>query len=93
MIQTTTPVARSDAPITDREQDASDLRFSAPGSTAILEFQEDDDDAECVCLKDKAPLVHELKINRTFQFRDPEGNAVSLYMPATDAARQRFGGR
>lgn len=65
--------------------------------TAILEFQVDDVDAEYARLKDQVPLVHELKTmpwgNKTFQFRDPEGNAVSLYMPATDAARQRFGGR
>ena len=45
----------------------------------------------------KVPLVHELKMmpwgNKTFQFRDPEGTAVSLYMPVTDEAKSRFGSR
>ena len=65
--------------------------------TAILEFQVDDIDAEYQRLKDRVSLVHDLKImpwgNKTFQFRDPEGTAVSLYMPLTEAAKQRFGGR
>ncbi|WP_370677372.1 VOC family protein [Pleomorphomonas sp. PLEO] len=65
--------------------------------TAILEFQVADVDADYARLKDKVALVHDLKImpwgNKTFQFRDPEGTAVSLYMPATEAARQRFGSR
>ena len=65
--------------------------------TAILEFQVDDIDAEYDRLKDKVALVHDLKTmpwgNRTFQFRDPEGTAVSLYMPATDDARKRFSAR
>ena len=70
-----------------------------PGAnrTAYLEFQVEDIDAECERLKDKVELVHELKTmpwgNRTFQFRDPEGTAVSLYMPFTDAAKQRFASR
>jgi uncharacterized glyoxalase superfamily protein PhnB len=66
-------------------------------STAYLEFQVEDIDAEFVRLKDRVTLVHEMKTmpwgNKTFQFRDPEGTAVSLYMPFTDEARQRFGGR
>ncbi len=65
--------------------------------TAFLEFQVDDVDADYNRLKDKVALVHELKTmpwgNRTFQFRDPEGTAVSLYMPATDDARKRFEAR
>ncbi|AYG66481.1 MULTISPECIES: VOC family protein [unclassified Rhizobium] len=70
-----------------------------PGAnrTAYLEFQVEDIDVEYERLKDKVPLVHELKImpwgNKTFQFRDPEGTAVSLYMPATDEAKRRFGSR
>lgn len=70
-----------------------------PGAnrTAYLEFQVDDVDAEFERLKDKVDLVHELKTmpwgNRTFQFRDPEGTAVSLYMPLTEAAKARFAGR
>ena len=76
----------------------------APGSaeaganrTAILELQVEDVAAEYVRLKDHVPLIHELKTmpwgNTTFQLRDPEGNAVSLYTPATEDAKQRFHGR
>jgi uncharacterized glyoxalase superfamily protein PhnB len=70
-----------------------------PGAnrTAYVEFQVEDIDAYYERLKDKVQLVHELKVmpwgNKTFQFRDPEGTAVSLYMPATDEARKRFGSR
>jgi len=70
-----------------------------PGAnrTAYIEFQVEDIDAEYERLKDKVPLVHELKMmpwgNKTFQFRDPEGTAVSLYMPATDEAKKRFASR
>jgi uncharacterized glyoxalase superfamily protein PhnB len=67
-----------------------------PGAnrTAYIEFQVADIDAEYERLKAKVPFVHELKMmpwgNKTFQFRDPEGTAVSFYMPATDEARRRF---
>ena len=65
--------------------------------TAYLEFQVDNVDAEYERLRDKVDLVHEVKImpwgNKTFQFRDPEGTAVSLYAPVTDAAKERFGSR
>lgn len=70
-----------------------------PGAnrTAYLEFQVDDIDAEFERLKDKVDLVHEPKTmpwgNRTFQFRDPEGSAVSFFMPLTEAAKARFAGR
>ncbi|MGN6374184.1 MAG: VOC family protein [Sphingomonas sp.] len=70
-----------------------------PGAnrTAILEFMVDDIDAAFVRLKDKVELVHAPKLlpwgNRTFQVRDPEGSAVSLFMPVTDAAKARFGSR
>jgi uncharacterized glyoxalase superfamily protein PhnB len=70
-----------------------------PGAnrTAYIEFQVEDIDADYARLKDKVQLVHELKTmpwgNKTFQFRDPEGTAVSLYMPATDEAKKRFGAR
>jgi uncharacterized glyoxalase superfamily protein PhnB len=70
-----------------------------PGAnrTAYIEFQVEDIDAEYERLKDKVQLVHELKMmpwgNKTFQFRDPEGTAVSLYMPATDEAKKRFRSR
>lgn len=43
------------------------------------------------------PVVHGLKMmawgNKTFQFRDPEGTAVSLYMAAPEEAKKRFSGR
>jgi uncharacterized glyoxalase superfamily protein PhnB len=67
-----------------------------PGAnrTAILEFMVDDIDAEFERLKDKAEVIHEPKLmpwgNKAAQFRDPEGTAVSLFMPATDAAKARF---
>jgi uncharacterized glyoxalase superfamily protein PhnB len=70
-----------------------------PGAnrTAYIEFQVEDIDADYERLKDKVQLVHELKTmpwgNKTFQFRDPEGTAVSLYMPATDEAKKRFQSR
>jgi uncharacterized glyoxalase superfamily protein PhnB len=63
----------------------------------FLEFQVDDINTEYDRLKDRVPLVHELKTmpwgNKTFQFRDPEGNAVSLFMPETETAKQRLAGR
>jgi uncharacterized glyoxalase superfamily protein PhnB len=72
-------------------------RRPAPNRTAYIEFQVEDIDADYERLKDKVQLVHELKMmpwgNKTFQFRDPEGTAVSLYMPATDEAKKRFGSR
>jgi uncharacterized glyoxalase superfamily protein PhnB len=70
-----------------------------PGAnrTACIEFQVENIDAEYERLKDKVLLVHELKTmpwgNKTFQFRDPEGTLVSLYMPATDEAKKRFESR
>ena len=70
-----------------------------PGAnrTAYLEFQVDDIDAEFERLRDEVDLVHELKTmpwgNRTFQFRDPEGSAVSFFMPLTESAKARFAGR
>ncbi len=70
-----------------------------PGAnrTAYIEFQVDEFDTAYERLKDKVQLVHELKTmpwgNKTFQFRDPEGTAVSLFMPETEAARNRFAWR
>ncbi len=65
--------------------------------TAILEFMVEDVDAVFDRLRGKAELVHEPKLlpwgNRTFQVRDPEGSAVSIFMPFTDAAKARFGSR
>ena len=68
-----------------------------PGAnrTAILEFMVDDVDAEFARLKQEVEIVHEPKLmpwgNRSAQFRDPEGTAVSLFMPFTEAAKERFG--
>ena len=66
----------------------------AANRTAIIEFIVEDVDAEFARLKDKIEVVHEPKVmpwgNRTAQFRDPEGTAVSLFTPVTDAAKARF---
>ncbi len=70
-----------------------------PGAnrTAILEFRVDDVDAEFARLKDSVEVVHEPKDmpwgNRAAHFRAPEGTAVSLFMPATEAAKKRFAAR
>ena len=65
--------------------------------TAILEFMVADVYAVFDRLEGKAELVHEPKLlpwgNLTFQLRDPEGSAVSIFMPFTDAAKARFGSR
>ncbi len=65
--------------------------------TVIIEFMVDDVDAEYERLKNKVELVHPPKTmpwgNRSVQFRDPEGTAVALFMPHTDAARARFASR
>ena len=66
----------------------------AANRSAIIEFMVDDVDAEFARLKDKVEVVHEPKVmpwgNRTAQFRDPEGTAVSLFAPVTDASKARF---
>ncbi len=70
-----------------------------PGAnrTAILEFMVDDVDAVFDRLKGEVELVHEPKLlpwgNRSFQFRDPEGTIVGLFMPFTATAKERFGSR
>ena len=65
--------------------------------TAILEFMVPDVEAEYLRLKDQITVVHAPKTmpwgNRTTMFRDPEGTAVALYTPVTDAAKARFAGR
>lgn len=64
--------------------------------TAILEFMVDDVDAEYERLREQVEVVHEPKLmpwgNRSVQFRDPEGTAVALFMPFTEAAKERFPG-
>jgi len=70
-----------------------------PGAnrSAIMEFMVADVDAEFARLRDRAELVHEPKMmpwgNRSVQFRDPEGTIVALFMPVTDAAKERFASR
>jgi predicted enzyme related to lactoylglutathione lyase len=67
---------------------------SGQNRTAILEFQVIDIDAEYERLKERVSVLRGIQMmpwgNRTFQFRDPEGTLVALYMPATDEARERF---
>jgi len=69
----------------------------ASNRTAIVEFQVDDIDAEFERLEGKVSVLQGIQMmpwgNRTFQFRDPEGTLVALYMPATEAARTRFATR
>jgi len=69
----------------------------AANRTAIIEFMVDDVDAEFARFKDNVEVVHEPKEmpwgNRSVQFRDPEGTNVALFMPVTDAAKERFKSR
>lgn len=66
----------------------------AANRTIVIELQVDDIDADYARLKDHVEIVHEPKLlpwgNKTFQLRDPEGTLIGLYMPATEAAKQRF---
>ncbi|MDQ2821519.1 MAG: VOC family protein [Pseudomonadota bacterium] len=70
---------------------------SGKNRTAILEFQVEDIDAEHERLKDRVAILRGIQMmpwgNRTFQFRDPEGTLVAMYMPATDEAKARFAQR
>ncbi|MGO4725349.1 MULTISPECIES: VOC family protein [unclassified Inquilinus] len=69
----------------------------AANRSLFIELQVEDIQSEYSRLKDNVTLVHDLKTmpwgNTTFQFRDPEGNAVSLYMPTSEAAKRRFASR
>jgi uncharacterized glyoxalase superfamily protein PhnB len=62
--------------------------------TAIIEFMVEDLHAEFARLKDRVEVIHKPKLmpwgNRTAQFRDPEGTAVALFTPVTEAAKSRF---
>ncbi|ELV8696001.1 VOC family protein [Vibrio fluvialis] len=64
--------------------------------STIFEFMVKDIDSEFERLKHYVDIVHEVKDmpwgNRTFGFRDPEGNLVSFFTPATLQAKQRFSG-
>ena len=68
---------------------------AADNHSLILEFHVDDVDAEYTRL---SPLVTEWVQepttmpwgNRSILFRDPDGNLVNLFTPATEAAIKRF---
>ena len=70
----------------------------ARNQTAIIDFAADDVDAEYQRLK---PLVSEWVQeptlmpwgNRSILFRDPDGNLVNLFTPATEDALRRFRGQ
>jgi catechol 2,3-dioxygenase-like lactoylglutathione lyase family enzyme len=66
--------------------------------SAIIEWQVDDVDAEFARLRPSVEdWVQEPTTmpwgNRSILFRDPDGNLVNFYAPATEAARARFAGR
>lgn len=69
----------------------------AANRSAIIEFLVHDVQSEFARLKDKVEVVHEPKImpwgNMAAQIRDPEGTAVSLFAPISDAAKERFASR
>ena len=73
----------------------NDAAHPAHNQTAILEWVVDDVDAEYERLK---PIVSEWEQeptlmpwgNRSMLFRDPDGNLVNLFTPATDDAITRF---
>ncbi|MGF6232128.1 putative glyoxalase superfamily protein PhnB [Inquilinus ginsengisoli] len=69
----------------------------AANRSLVIELQVEDIESEYARLKDHVTLVHDLKTmpwgNAMFLVRDPEGNAVSLYMPASEAAKHRFASR
>jgi catechol 2,3-dioxygenase-like lactoylglutathione lyase family enzyme len=70
----------------------------ARNQTAIIEFAVNDVDAEYERLK---PLVSEWVQeptlmpwgNRSILFRDPDGNLINLFTPATEDALRRFRGQ
>lgn len=68
----------------------------AANRSAIIEFIVDDVDAEYERLVGHLDdVVTEPTTmpwgNRALMFRDPDGNLVNLFTPATDAARAKFG--
>ena len=69
-----------------------------PGTnrSVIIEYLVDDVDAVHERLRDLEDVVAEPTTmpwgNRSFLFRDPDGNLVNLFTPVTDDARARFDG-
>lgn len=70
---------------------------AAANTSAILEFQVDDTDAERARLGDRVEVLQEPTTmpwgNRAMLLADPDGNRVNLYAPFTDEAKARFAGR
>ena len=73
-----------------------DVARAADNHTAIIEFVVDDVDAEYRKLADviKSSLVQEPTTmpwgNRSLLFRDPDGNLVNFFTPATPEAIKKF---
>lgn len=68
----------------------------ATNRSAILEFVVEDVDAEYERLREHVAEVVTAPTtmpwgNRALLFRDPDGNLVNLFTPATDEARAKFG--
>ena len=68
----------------------------ATNRSAILEFVVEDVDAEYERLREHVAEVVTTPTtmpwgNRALLFRDPDGNLVNLFTPATDEARAKFG--
>lgn len=76
---------------------AGTVLSAADNTSAIIEFQVDDVEAERACIGDRATVVQEPVTlpwgNRAFMLLDPDGNRVNVYQPYTDAAQERFAGR
>ena len=76
----------------------ADSARAADNHTIIIDFRVDDVDAEYARL---ASIVGEWVQepttmpwgNRSILFRDPDGNLINFFNPATDAAIERFRGR
>lgn len=70
---------------------------AAANTSAIIEFQVDDVEAERSRLGDAVEVLQEPTTmpwgNRALMLRDPDGNRVNLYTPLTDEAVERFAGR
>lgn len=70
---------------------------TASNTSAILELQVDDVDAERARLGDRVRVLQEPVTfpwgNRAMMLADPDGNRVNLYTPVTDEAKARFAGR
>lgn len=69
---------------------------AAANRSAILEFIVEDVDAEYERLREQVAEVVTTPTtmpwgNRALLFRDPDGNLVNLFTPATEDARAKFG--